>query len=133
MKAGRKIIASVLGIVLMSAVVATLEAIGHRLYPPPSGFDLSKPEDLARLMAVLPTPALASVLLGWMLGAFAGAALAARLGRPHGLWPALVVGIAMLLASAATMLMIPHPWWMLVFGLLTPLPLAWLAARWLGR
>lgn len=129
----RRILAGIAGIVAMLVTVMLVEAVGHTMFPPPPGTHLQDPEALKALMASMPLGALAMVVLGWLLGAAFGAMLAARLARPHGLGPAMAVGVAMLLASAATMLMIPHPLWMVLFGLAAPLPIAWLCGRWLGR
>lgn len=129
----RMILAGIAGIVAMMVTVVLVEAVGHSVFPPPAGTNLQDPEALKALMASMPLGALVMVVVGWLLGAAFGSMLAARLARPRGMGPALAVGVVMLLASGATMLMIPHPLWMMLFGLAAPLPIAWLSGLWLGR
>ena len=72
------------------------------------------------------------VLIGWVLGAFLGGWVAARIAR-HRRAAALVIGALVVLGVVANNMMIPHPLWMTIAGVLLPIPAAWLAARGLAR
>jgi hypothetical protein len=68
------------------------------------------------------------VVIGWSLAAFLGGSVAARIAR-HRRTAALVVAAFVVLGVIANNMMIPHPLWMTIAGVLLPVPLAWLAAR----
>jgi hypothetical protein len=127
----RMVLGIVAGIVVAFACVFVVEVIGHGLYPPPAGLDMSNPADQARLMEAMPAAAKALVLAAWFLGTLAGAWTANRIaGRRVAGW---VVALAAIAAGVATMLMIPHPAWMWAGGTALPLLGAWLAERLAGR
>jgi len=115
------------GLVVAFACVFGIETIGHSLYPPPPGFDLTNPRDIDRLMAVMPAGALAFVVAAWFIGALAGAVAANLVARRATAgW---VVALLVIAAAAATMVMIPHPAWMWAAGIALPLIAAFIAAR----
>lgn len=126
---GRTLLAVVLGIVAAGLVVAGIEAIGHALSPPPPGIDPSDPAAMKSLIANLPQSALVIVVLAWALGSIAGGFVAAKVSRLHKRGASLAVGIAMVLLIAVNFVAIPHPAWMMVCGVLLPVPLA----AWVGR
>ncbi|MGE3396591.1 MAG: hypothetical protein AB7H79_06785 [Sphingomonas sp.] len=115
------------GIVVAFACVFGVESIGHSLYPLPAGFDLTNPRDVDRLMAVMPTAALAFVVVAWFVGALAGAFTANLIARRA--LAGWIVAMLVIAAAVATMVMIAHPAWMWAAGLLLPLAAALLAAR----
>lgn len=127
----RKIMGVVAGVVAGGVVVFAVEAMGHWVYPPPPGLDLSDPEGMKALIRTLPAGALLFVVFAWVLGAFAGGAVAGLIGRS--LVPALVTGSIQLLFGIMTMVMIPHPMWMLILGILLPIPSAWAGGALLSR
>ncbi|MFO1169730.1 MAG: hypothetical protein U1E49_02035 [Hyphomicrobiaceae bacterium] len=123
----RSVLGAIAGLVASVVIVLVVESIGHLLFPPPPGMDLSNPAALATLISQLPFGALAFVMLAWIAGAFGGGAVAAWIARRS--WPAWVVGVLMLAGGVWSMIVIPHPVWMQV-GLVpaTLLP-AWLAGQ----
>ena len=126
---GRTILAVLVGVICAWVVIMLCEFAGASLYPPPPGLDLRDPEQLAAFVAAAPTAAMALVLAGWTLGAFVGGWIAAKLSRLHRRGAALAVGAVVLAGVIANAMMIPHPWWFAVLGVLLPLPAAWLAWR----
>ena len=128
----RKLLACLAGILVMGVTVGLVEGMGHALFPPPEGLDLSNPEHLAGLMEQIPWQAKLMVLLAWAGGALAGSLVAGQIARAAPLGPCLVVAVAMLLGTAVSLWMIPHPWWMAAAGIALPLPIAWACARWIS-
>ena len=127
----RMLMGIIAGIVVAFLCIFAVEYIGHSLYPPPAGLDLSNPADQARLMAAMPATAKAFVLIAWFVGALAGAWTANRIsGRSLAGW---VVALLVIAGGVATMLMIPHPIWMWVGGILLPLLAGWIADRMSSR
>jgi hypothetical protein len=125
----RIVLAAIAGVVAMMLSVFVVESIGHTLFPPPPNMDVSNPEMLKALMPSLPFGALAFVILGWALGAFLGAVVASRITLKHQQKLAIGIGIVMIALSVTTMVMIPHPLWMIFLGVTLPVPSAWLGAR----
>jgi hypothetical protein len=114
----RGIVAILAGVVAAFAVVLVVEGLGHMLYPPPPGYDATRPEDQARLMAVVPTGAKIAVVVAWFLGSLAGAVTAAKVGRsPLYAW---VIGAIMIALSVVTTMMFPHPVWMVIAAVVLP-------------
>jgi hypothetical protein len=123
----RMLVGIVAGVVVAFLCVFAVEWIGHGLYPAPAGLDIIKPADQARLMEAMPSAAKAMVLIGWFVGALAGAWVANRIaGRGLAGW---IVALLVIAAGVATMLMIPHPAWMWAGGIALPLLGAWIADR----
>ena len=118
---------AVAGIVVAFLCVFAVEMVGHGLYPPPPGLDINNPADQARLMEAMPVAAKAMVLAAWFLGALAGAWVANRIAqRSVAGW---LVALLVVAAGIATMVLLPHPGWLWVGGILLPLLAAWIADR----
>ena len=130
---GRMLLAVLAGVISAWVVIMLFEFAGASVYPPPPGSDLSDPEQLRAYIASAPAAAMAFVLAGWAAGAFLGGWVAAKLSHLHRLGAALAVGAVVLAGVVINALMVPHPPWFTVLGLLLPLPAAWLAARWVPR
>lgn len=123
----KAIVAVVAGILVAALVVFLFEALGHMLYPPPPGLDVSKTEDQARMMEVIPLGAKIAVIIAWFFGALAGSLTAARIGGASRY--AWVVGAVMVALSLVTTMMFPHPVWMVVAAVALPLIASALAIR----
>lgn len=124
---GRTLAGTVVGVVVAWATVMLGEFISAPLHPTPAGFNMRDPASMAAFVATLPVSALLLVLSGWVLGALLGGYVAARIARKP--FPALVVGIVIEVGVIANAVMIPHPMWMTVAGVLLPVPAAWIGAR----
>ena len=103
----RTAVGVVAGIVVAWLVIVLSQLLSAALYPPPPGTDLTDPAVLADFINAAPVTAMACVIAGYALAALLGVIL--------------------------NYTMIPHPTWMLVSGVLLPLPMAWLGARLAGR
>lgn len=125
----RTILGGLAGIVVAWLVIMGCEFGSAALYPPAPGLDLRDPAQLASFIQAAPARAMALVVAGWTLGALFGGAVAARIGTPHPRAAALAVGATVLAGVIANSLLIPHPPWMTVLGMLLPLPAAWLGSR----
>ena len=123
----RILLGIVAGIVVAVVCVMAIEALGHTLYPPPPGIDLTDPAHVERLMATLPAGAFVAVVAGWFIGALAGASTANLIARRA--FAGWIVAGLVICGGVATMLMIPHPAWMWVAGIALPIVAAWPAQR----
>jgi hypothetical protein len=129
---GRSILAVVLGLMLGMVTIFAWEMAGHAIYPPTPGFDPHDPSAMHTIMAKMPTGAFMILVVGWFSGAAAGGWLAARLARHAPAVHALIVGAFFMAGAITIMLMIPHPLWVWVLGLLGFLPAAF-AGAWIAR
>ena len=127
---GRAILGVVAGLCTMFIVIMGIEYLGHQLYPPPGGLNPMVPTDLSAILAAQPAAAKAFVVLAWVLGAFAGGWVAAKISRTYPRAAAAVVALAVMAGVVGMIVQLPdHPRWMAALGLLLPVPVALLAAR----
>jgi hypothetical protein len=127
---GRSVLAVLAGTITAGVLIAIVEATSSAIfYPLPPGMDLHDHEAMREHIHSLPIGAFLFVLADWAIGSFAGSWVAARLAtraRPvHGL----IVGAFFLLSGVLNMLMIPHPWWMWVGGIVALAGCSYLGAR----
>ena len=123
----RMVLGILAGLVVAFACVAGVEMIGHSIYPPPAGLDLTNPRDVDRLMSLMPPAALAFVLAAWFVGALAGAVVANLVARRA--LAGWIIALLVIAAGVATMVMIPHPGWMWAAGIALPLIAGFVASR----
>ena len=117
-----------LGRVVARMVMLGLEFVGAWMVPMPTG-PLADETDLAQIVANAPTGKLVWVLSGWLLAAVCGGWVAARLARVHRMGAAIAVGVLMVLGVVLNVWMLPHPLWMILLGVIGPIPLAWSGGR----
>ena len=128
----RTLLAIVAGLITAMLAIFGVEAIGLLFFPPPAGTALDTEADLARLVAMSSPAAKAWLVFGWALGSFIGAWVAARISRKHRRIAALAVGLFIVAGTVMNAMLIVHPLWMNLLGILLPVPLALLAARLAG-
>ena len=125
----KRLLAIVAGVLSGGIAVALVESIGHMIWPPPEGIDITNPEDLAAIMDTIPTAAIAAVLVAWIMGALVGGFAAKKLDKSESNVSSLVTGVVLMTFGIATMIAIPHPIWMWILGVITPIPAALYGAR----
>ncbi len=122
----KNIAASIVGIVIAAALVWLVEKLGHAVYPPPADLDFADPDAMRAYMATVPAGALLFVGSAWFVGTLGGTFAACKLRRAKPVMFAVVVGGLMLIATAANLLMIPHPIWFSILGVAGVVVGAWL-------
>lgn len=113
-----------IGVITAGLVVAIVEALGHKIFPPPEGMNLKDPEQLKTIMHTIPIGAKISVLIAWGVGVLTGGCLAIYIAGGT-LWPAYVVAAFMLAGGLMTMIKIPHPPWMIVGAFVVTAAAGW--------
>ena len=127
---GRTILGVIAGLATMFVVIMAIEALGHTLHPPPAGLNPMLAEDMANIMMAMPAAAKAIVLVAWVVGAFSGGWVAAKIARQHPRIAAVIVAAVVMSGVIGMILQMPgHPLWMPGLGLLLPIPAALLAAK----
>lgn len=119
----RRILGLLAGIVVTAVLVGVVESLGHLVYPPPEGLDLTNPESLKAYMSAVPIGAMLSVLVAWAVGTMAGAGLAGVIARDKECLLGTILGALFLIGAIVNMAMIPHPLWFWIAGILV-FPLA---------
>ena len=123
---GRMLLGAVLGLVVAFVTIMLVEFVGLQVFPPPPGLDPRSTADMAALLGGMPVGALLFVVGAWVLGAFAGGLVAARVAGANRPRVAAVLPALLVMAGVVAMIlqMPGHPAWMAVAGLLLPIPAA---------
>ena len=107
----RAILSIVAGVVAAFVVVMLGDMLSHALAASSAGAppaDMTVRAAIKAYMSGLPPTVFAIMLAGWTVAAFVAGFVAARFGR-RGAWPGWVAVGLFLCATAANLLMIPHP------------------------
>ena len=126
----RTTFAFLLGAVVMVATVAGLQMLGHWIWPQ-SVIHVADPASVGALVERMPLAAKLWVLVAWATAVEVGTIVAVLVQRPRWRGLAMALGLLMMALIALNFAMLPHPWWMVVIGLLLPLPVAMMAGWWL--
>ena len=125
---GNAIVRFVLGVLggLVAGWLTTflIEQGNTLLWPPPAGLDPHNVQDIAAIMAAMPTIALVALVFAWLAGAFVGGFVAAKIATRWPLAAAVFPGLLILAGVVGMILMIPHPKWVSAMGLLLSVPMA---------
>lgn len=125
----RSIAAILAGFVVASIVMMIVETInGNILYPELGKIaaGMTDREQIRALIASAPIGALLVVIVGWILGSFAGGLIAALIAARSTLTHAIVLGVLLTCAGVANNLMIPPPMWFWIVSLFVFVPPAYL-------
>lgn len=126
---GRKILAVLAGILAAVVIVFVIEFISSMVYPPPPGMDMSDMEAMKAHVQTLPTGAFIFVLAAWTIAAFVGGLVAGKIAKSNEVLFAWIVGGVLLIASIANLVMIPHPVWFSVTGIVLILVATFMAGK----
>jgi len=126
---GKNIAAGIAGIVIAGALVWLVEMVGHSVYPPPPDLDFADPEAMRAYIARMPIGAFLFVGGAWFIATLAGTFAACKIGDSKPMTFAIVVGGLMLIATVANLMMIPHPLWFSILGVIGILVAAYLGMR----
>lgn len=125
----RRVLTLLLGVLTAFIVTFAIELMNQLLYTLPPELDHRRPEDLQKMIDLMPFGAALIVLLAWSVGTGCGAYVAVRLGPGRKFWPAWVIGGIQLLAGISMLLIARHPVWFSVVGVLEFLPSAMLGGK----
>lgn len=114
----RYILATLVGLTFAFLLVAAIQRIGHVVYPIPSHIDFTNTEQITAYIQTLPLGALLFVLASYFIATFSGGVIAAFLSKNKPYIFSGIVGVFILLASAANMWFIPHPVWFMALAIL---------------
>jgi hypothetical protein len=124
----RNIISVAAGIITASVLIAVVEIVSHKIYPPPAGIDFNNKEAIKEMMLSIPKGAMLLVIAAHAAGAFGGGFTAAMIAEHRKMMYAALTGGIVMIMGIANLLMVPHPVWFAVADLLVFIPGAWLGA-----
>lgn len=121
----RKVLAVIAGIIAAFVIMVCVDLLALTFHPAPAM--RPGPHATAAWLANAPFPALAVIVLAWLLAALGGGYAALRISQ----WPASawVVALAILASALLGVFRPPHPLWMQIGAVVAPLLGAWLASR----
>ncbi|HEY9235511.1 MULTISPECIES: hypothetical protein [Phenylobacterium] len=128
----RLILGVIVGLIVGMIVIFAVEGVGHTIFPPPAGVNLTDPAQMATVMSVIPFQAKIAILLAWLFGTVAGAS-SANLIAGRRAWAGRIVTLLVLALSIFNMTTIVHPVWMMVAAVAAILAAGVLAERAFGR
>ena len=114
----RKISAVVLGVLTAVVIIIAIEALGHIVYPPPEGLDITDKEAVQAYIMNAPLAALLFVMAAWVVAALVGGLLACFIARETPLVSAAIVGGLVLFGTVINLYAIPHPMWFSITSVL---------------
>lgn len=107
----KRVLAVVAGLVVGMITLGLVEGLGHLIFPPPEGLDMTNMEVVAEYLKTAPIGAILWVMLAWIIGSFVGGAVATMIGKEFGRMPAYIVGGVLTLSGILNLVMVPHPSW----------------------
>lgn len=128
----RTAVGVVLGLIVGLLIILAVEGVGHTIFPPPPGVNLTDPAQAATVMSKIPFPAKIGVLMAWFLGTLSGAS-AANLIAGRRAWSGRIVGVTILALAILNMTKTQHPPWMAVAVVAAILFGAFVADRAFGK
>jgi len=123
---GKNIAAGIAGVVIAVALVWLIESVGHSVYPPPPDLNFADADVMRAYTSTLPIGAFLFVGGAWFVATLCGTFAACKIGHATPAIFAGVVGGIMLIATAANLIMIPHPLWFSILGIAGIIVAAWL-------
>ena len=119
----------IVGLVVAFVLIATIEKLGHFIYPPPTDLDFSDPDAVRPYIATLPFIALLFPMFAWFVGTFAGSLAGCYIGTARPVVFAGIVGALVFAGTVANLIVIPHPLWFSIISLVGIVSSAWLAIQ----
>ena len=124
---GRKILAVIVAMVVAVAIFMIVEMINTMVVAPPSDAVMKDPAALREFMANGPVKAYVIVLIGYLIGSFAGGFIVTKMSRREspGLTLPIIVGALLSLGMLANILFLPgQPIWFVVASLIVFIPMS---------
>lgn len=107
----KKVLAIIAGLTVGMIVIGLVEGLGHLIFPPPEGLDMTNMDVVAEYLQTAPIGSILWVALAWIVGSFVGGVVATMIGKEFGRMPAYVVGGVLTISGILNLVMIPHPVW----------------------
>jgi hypothetical protein len=110
----KRILSVVAGALTAIAILSAVEMMSPHVFPVPAHIDMNNPQAVAEMVRTMPAGAFLMILSGYILGAFCGGWVAAKVASENKLRSALIVGLVLVVGSIINFMQIPHPLWFIV-------------------
>lgn len=128
----RTILGAPLGLIVGLLVIFTVEGVGHTLFPPDAGVNLTDPSEIGRVMSHVSREAKVMILLAWTLGLLFAAGAANLIAGRRAL-AGRITAVLLLAFGVWTMVVTNYPLWLTASSLVGGLLGAFLADRAFGK
>ncbi len=130
MQSLRNALGVIFGLISSFILIKQAERINFSLYPPPTGFDPSKPGALEELMKMTPDGALLVVIFAHFLASLIAGLVAALVSTEKRMNSAVITGAILLALGIATLIMVKvYPGWFWVADIAVYIPAAVLGGK----
>ncbi len=129
---GRKILAVVVAMIAAWGILIIVEMISTRFWNTPNGLEHMSRQEMVAYFATRPPEAYATVLIGYLIGAFLGGFVVTKMSRREspGLALPILIGVLLTIGMISNIFMVPgQPLWFVLAGLVIFLPLSLLGHR----
>lgn len=120
----RNIIAVILGLVVATLVIMSIQMISYSLYPMPEGIDPTDTEAMRTHVQSLPPMAFLIVLLSYFMGTLIGVIVAIKVADTHHKQLALGIATVLMILGIINLFQITHPMWFNIICVLLFIPTA---------
>jgi len=116
------VLAVVVGFVCGGMTVAGIEGLGHEMYPPPEGVDMTVKENAKRYVETAPPLALLMIPIAWIAGTFIASLIGTLICPSQWRTIRFVISAVFLVLSVAMLITFPSTWYMWAIPLLLLFP-----------
>lgn len=128
---GRIILAVAVALLVAFAIIGVAYMLTAYVVPPPSSEVLKDPAATRHYMMSAPPMSYIMMVIGWIVAAFAAGFVVTKMSRREspGITLPIVAGGVLTLAAIVVFVMLPHPTWYVIVGLLVFIPFSLFAHR----
>jgi hypothetical protein len=119
----RKIIGAIAGIVAAMLIFMVFEKINSGRFPLPPGVDPADHEAVTAYAQTLPSSTFITLLAGWATGSFICGLLIRIISKSADKIPAYIAGLFLTTAAIVDLILLPHPMWFIVAGIVVFIPM----------
>src|SRR6476620_11163106 len=128
---GRIFLAVVVALIVAFGIITIVEMLEALVVLPPSTEVMKDPVAIRQYMMNLPNIAYIMLGIGWLVASFAAGFIVTKMSRREspGLTLPIVVGVLMTIGAIINFVILPHPTWFVILGLLIFIPFNLLGHR----